>query len=431
LSPARAAPRHAYQVFTVNSQRLADMNATPFQDDIGYAAVTGTQETLAPTFRAFKALQPNLDPFTGASKGYFPWIWQFNVGGTDAIVPSWSSPLGVASHNANVAVNHISMGNSPGINNNVRTWLNNAIPRGAAHRAGFTGVPLSERNAYDGSTHAGGAGAPSVGGGLNNDAIIKAELSPAFPFTATFGTAPAQVGIQPVELTGMIRFGQIGTANFTLIVDEVEDEIMEKLGAVTLAQLNIAPGQLAGAGANDWVAFRVTHGRIGRPQSQSITGPDPGDGDTGTDGDHLIGYEMSELPDGQSPGTLATTPAYVLPPPTKGGPGNLTITFTGAVQTQNAGTGTQNIEVRILDNDPGINPDETLEIRNFAVAHPAGGVWNDLLIPYSSLVVLFLDGGGNVAGINDSSDENPAQIYQLLIEPGFTSNPESTTITVP
>jgi len=442
LTPARTAARHAYQVFSVGSQRLADLNGTPFDDDVGYAAIIGTQSNLFQVnlpgagslweFDAFFAMQANRDPGAmDASKPYFPWLKTFNAaaGATDGVVPAWSAALGVPSHNVSVAVNHISMQKNAALNNQVRTWLNNPIPRGAAQRAGFTGIPKSELNGYVGSTHAGGAGSPSVNAGVNPDAIIKVELSPTNPHEATFGTDSTQVGPRPITLTGMIRVNQIGTATFTIVADEVFDETLHNLGALPQASLGIAPGQLAGAAGSDYVAHRITSGRVGRRQEQELTGPDGG---TSEALEHFIGYESPAVPGtAQSPPTKVTLPVYVLAPLTKGGPGNLTVSFTGAAETRNAGTGTQTNTVNIIDDDGAFNPNETLQIVNQVIPHPAN-VWNGVLIPYSGSVVLFLNGSGYVAGANDSSDEAPpAELFQELIEPGLVSNPSSATILVP
>lgn len=46
--------------------------------------------------------------------------------------------------------------------------------------------------------------------------------------------------------------------------------------------------------------------------------------------DHLVSYEMDAIPgDGQSPPAECTIPGYVLPAPTKGAAGNLTISMCG------------------------------------------------------------------------------------------------------
>ena len=60
------------------------------------------------------------------------------------------------------------------------------------------------------------------------------------------------------------------------------------------------------------------------------------------------------------------------------------------------------------------------------LAHPPGA-WDGLLVPYSTSAALFVNGDGWVAGSNDHSGENPAQVYQYLIGPDESSD----TITVP
>src|SRR5262249_51137613 len=125
LTPARTAPRHAYQVFSINSQRLSQLNSRPFNDSVAYAAVIGTNPrldipgnlTINP-FQAFQPIARTLQP-------YCPWISEFNQGNTtDAIVPTWSASLGVPSHNFFVPVNHISLTTDARVQNQVRAWLN-------------------------------------------------------------------------------------------------------------------------------------------------------------------------------------------------------------------------------------------------------------------------------------------------------------------
>jgi hypothetical protein len=254
------------------------------------------------------------------------------------------------------------------------------------------------------------------------------ELSAATPFDAIYTSAPSDVGIKQATLTGMIQVNRIGTSTFTVVADEmITDEELHELGALSAGSLGIAAGQMTGAGANDFVAYRITSGMIGRKHNNILTGPD---GSSGEDDEHLVGYEMEDIPRGQSPPTEATTPDFVLPAPTKSGAGNLVITVNGAVQTTDSANPTQTSDVELWDRDGGIYPDDNLVEWNMTVNHPAG-VWNGLLIPYSSTASLYLDGGGNVRGPHGTSDENPAQVYQKLIEPGFTFNVKSSTITVP
>lgn len=423
LTPARAAARHAYQVFSVNSERLNQLNATPFHADVAYAAVVGTDATLFPFMDPFKAFQPNWDPIDGASKPYFPWIYEFNktAGATDSIVPRWSAELGVASHNAYIGVNHISMGASSQINSTVRNWLNAPMPLGNAQRASYTNTPpVSERNAYQGSTV--GANGISTGSGLNPDAIVKVELPTTESGEVIWRSDPIGAGIHVPVLTGMIKVSNIGTTNFRIVADELDDDELDNLGAIPLAGLNIAPSQLVGAGLNDWVAFRNSSGQIGRRQDQYLTGPD-GDSDSGyggNDNEFYVGYEMADLPGGQSPPLKVIVPEYVLPAPTAGGTGGLAVTFTGTVETQNAGTGLQTLDVRLYDQDGGLNPDDLLQSRSFNLLHPTD-VWDGLLIPYSNTLTLFLDSNGDVSGTEGTSGENPAQVYQYLVEAQATS----------
>ena len=54
-----------------------------------------------------------------------------------------------------------------------------------------------------------------------------------------------------------------------------------------------------------------------------------------------------------------------------------------------------------------------------------------MLIPYeSSAPRLFKDDNGYVAGVNGTSGEKQADIYQELVTPGWTPNPKSSTVKV-
>ncbi|MBI4028738.1 MAG: hypothetical protein HY360_27420, partial [Verrucomicrobia bacterium] len=454
LTAQRNAARHAYQVFSVNSQRLAQLNGVqanvaPLHNDVAYGAVVGTHTVMdipGPfDGTLYQIAQPTWNGWLSFERFYFPWVETFHnaAGATDAIVPEWSARIGLPSHNAEIDVNHVSMGNSPAINQQVRAWLNGAVPLGRDQRQSFlnTRVPQSVQNAYVGSEINPITGL-SKNAGLRRNAIVKVELQPdddsdfygigdSRPQSqhpvASFGTAPNQVGIRPTALTGMIRQGAINTTAFSILVDRaLTDTTLHSLGILNLAQLQINDPQPQ---ANDHAPYRITLGRIGRRHLGKLTGPNGAVSSAA--GSDFVGYASAAIPSGggQSPPTTVLLPDFVLPAPIKGGPGNLTLTLSGAAETRQANLAGQINHVRVYDRDQLLNPDDLLGVLNVNTPHPAN-VWNGLLIPYSTTLQLFIN-NGKVAGPQGSSGENPAQVYQKLIEPGGAPDSESDTVTVP
>jgi len=164
LTPARIAPRHAYQVFTVNSQRLLALNARPLHDDVSYAAITGVQDNLY-NLVDFGTLVPNHDSYIpGDAKPYFPWVDLFtkdgvDLDGTDGVVPKWSSKIsGITEDYHEVDCNHIEHMEDVDVMAKCREWLNKQLSLGIDHRSSWVTVPISERNAYMGSLIGGGRG---------------------------------------------------------------------------------------------------------------------------------------------------------------------------------------------------------------------------------------------------------------------------------
>ena len=422
LTTARVEPRHAYEVFSVNSERLHDLNSNPLHDDIGYAAISGTKETLYAVVD-FGSLVPNRDTFTpGDAKPYFPWIDLFrrdgiDIDGTDAIVPKWSSKISaVAADYLEVNKNHIELPNDDDVLNKCREWLNRSIARGVSHRPTWVHVPVSERNAYVGSTI--DAGGRSVGGGLRPTAIVKVELSPGSSSPLTISTTAASVGIKGAPLTGMITASSIATEEFKLISDEALDNV---LSIASLASLLIDAGDMNGAAGGNYVAFEVKNVKFGRKYSNVATGPN---GESDSTDTILIGYELQGEP-GQSPPTELILPNYTLDAPVKTG---LSLQLSGAIDVSGAGSGSQVVETRVYDSDLGI--DTHLETKTFELMHPQGA-WNGVLIPYSTDVTLGLNAVGHVVGSLGDSGEDQPEVYQYLIRPGTASNPSSATILVP
>jgi len=295
------------------------------------------------------------------------------------------------------------------------------------HRSSWVSIPVSERNAYAGSTKQNDDS--SQYGGLRNDAIIKVELTPGDSYAKTINTTAAEVGIKEAVITGMIRKNQIGTINFALVSDEVIhiDPVLNNLGTVPLSDIKSSEADLIGAGDNHYIPFSITGVKYGRTYDRKATGPNGIS--TVVAGDVYIGYVSNAIPYGQSPPTKLILPTYKLDTPSicwSGGSGAI-LTVTGAVDVQNAGSGSQDVVVNIYDEDVTI--DTLLATSTFSVAHP-DGVWNGVLIPYNTNVLgLYIDLDGDVKGPLGDSHENPAQIKQVLVRDG--NNPDSDTINYP
>lgn len=440
LPPAGNRPRHCYEEFSINSERLARLNARPFHNHVGYAAVVGTSQRLKSLRDPFIGFAPFWSPATRSSYSYFPWIYHFHQGpgATDSIVPVWSAELGTPSHNAYLPVTHEGMDLDPAVQSTVRAWLNGAdpasgrlqpLPLGAAQRAAYKNTPpVSDRNAYDGSKI--GPDNMSTGSGLRRRAIVKAELSPNDPYTAIYGTAPDEVGPKKVVLTGMIQLKDVGSQRFVIESHERGyNNTLHDLGIVTRADYNLDPNDLVGAGPDDYVTYEIDIGRIGRTRARTLTGPS-GTSTFVPGGNHLVSYQMDKIPDGRSPATAVTLPNYVLPPPEKGGPNNLTLTLRGAVECENAGTGSQMVTVQLYAKNRF--RDDKLEEVTFRQTHPPG-VWNGLLIPYKFVTNLTIDASGRLAGNSGWTRNMPASVFQMLIMSAFNPfyRPESDTVPVP
>jgi len=58
--------------------------------------------------------------------------------------------------------------------------------------------------------------------------------------------------------------------------------------------LHISAEQECGAGPGDYVAFKITSGRIGRKHDNVVTGPD---GQGIDDSSHALIFKMADIPD--------------------------------------------------------------------------------------------------------------------------------------
>jgi hypothetical protein len=304
LDIKRLATRHFFQDAAVNSERLDELNTTPFNPDVAYAAIAGTDITLKGL-----DLYNDFAPWRGLDASYFPWMKTFDSGtfATDAVVPKWSALLGVTSHNATVFANHNGLTTERDVFSYVQAWLNGttlhrgndlkltmgtyvAVPLGLAQRAAWTNEPpLSVRNAYVGSTVQDDG--TSKGAGLNRDAIIKLEIIPE-DILPTYGAAmmplpgnlnnelrpivmtPNNIlgtsGFQPVA-TGMIQAKNISFLKVRLVAPHTQQDWDTILDQVDFAP-NGAFSTNATAGLNDWVRFRIPFSTVTRLKANGLKG---------------------------------------------------------------------------------------------------------------------------------------------------------------
>ena len=387
--------------------------------------------------------------------------------------------LGVAAFNQPIAVGHTQMQTSSAVQSCVLDWLTGTTPNApttpqpmplgsaqrAAWNAGGFGIPVSDRNAYQGSSVVGGT---STVAGLNRNAIVKVELDPSdsTPYYGTngviYGCGPDDVGLQPVAITGMIQVQNIGLESIQIdagnsgwVSGEVGGPALRNLAVLSQAQLNIPASALVGAQPGDYVPFCVTTvagngvtttaAYIGRTADGSLTGPDGVSTQWGAT--QYAGYVLS-VP-GQAPlqspftGVVMPTYAYGILAPQQTGvnpngtPPTITLLMSGSVATSglasNAlsdGTTSQTITVDTYYTSPAGSG--ILVTAPVSVPQPAG-VWNGLLIPYSFNQVLYFDLTG-VYGYppyvsSGTGPSNPVGIYQYLVGPNLQS--VTTTITPP
>jgi len=412
--PDTGGVREFYEVDSVNSSRLAALASDGFSSDVGYAAVVG-QESIIDHASLYSALEP-LGAF---GESYFPWIVQFDggAGQTDGVVPVWSAKLG--EYNFFVQANHIQLVQNADVHTQVLQWLNDpAVPLGSAQRTVYKGtVPASQRSAYQGASGIDSAG-HLTGGGLNPNAIIGVSFEGSGMLSVTWGTQPADAGIKTPILTGMIQKKDIGHKDFSIVAYDLDNRsvtVIDNLGYVSEG-LNIDPAQMEAAGPDDWLAFHVTSGGVGRRRLQALVGPNG----TGPEGYRAsLAYVMPALPNVRSPLTPVYLPKYVLPTPVHNG---LSVTVTGTVESQ--GTGSQGVEVNLYAKRTFF--DDLLSGALIDVIHPEGA-FPGVLLPYSATINLSRDPNGNVAGTLGSSGTPSASVYQYLSEGGISSG----TVTVP
>ena len=419
------APRPFYEDDSVNSARLIALNSNPFNSDIGYASIIGTKRTtpvsLAGPFVApvdlYQVMQPEFD---GVS--YFPWIYQFDNapsgtinGGTDGVVPTWSAALGVTAYNKYILTDHIDLVQNPDVQSQALQWLNDPnVPLGSTQRAAWSPQPpVSERNAYVGATKIDPTTGRLTGGGLNPLALIGVSF-PQTGMGSAIWDASTGAGVHYATLTGMIRRGDIGNVSFGVsgLPDDkahfgVEPSLLDNF-KISLGPSNIPPAALQGANPSDWVPFTISLGKLGRRYDPILTGPK---GQTQPSPFQFVTYQMADLPGGSSPPTVVQLPHYSLPAPSASG---MLVTLSGSVESENSLALSQTTRVLLKASRPIF--DDNLWINDLSVSHP-GGIWDGLLIPYSSAVTLrYIDDDGKTAigGPNGYTDGTSADLYQYI-----------------
>lgn len=297
-----------------------------------------------------------------------------------------------------------------------------------SHRTQFNAATVtdagSRANAYKGSVLIGTA---SVLGGVVQEAIVQVKFSKAHPDAdLDMSTEPSLLkskgGIVKATCTGMIKDSG---RHVTVVYDGVLDQKLHD-------NISVPYG-----GSGDLETF-IVEGRIGRTVDADILGPDGQENNLGTGGETWdVGYEMSgsayaDWNARQSPPTSIEYPAFEMSPPSgtspvPSTPGNA-FTCEGGVHTTGTPGGTQNVQLRVIDNDLWPNPNDLLVDVTFPQSIPAAS-FSGALIPCSHDVNLFKDSGGHVAGADGSSDESSAQVFQELPDIGEHSGTVTITVT--
>ena len=422
----------ALQVIAVGSKVLNQLNILPFHNDVAYGSIVGDKYKVYGVLNGYKWLEPMYDAVGADTKSYFPWLSGLdgNTNASDGIVPVWSQTLPERSHS--FPEDHLSEPASTNVRQWVRTWLNDVtLPKGAAHRTVF-GPPnsvdaISRLTAYKGSQLVLGS-TTSMYAGVVQDAIVQVKFSKAHdtadlsmpasnpPVLGTKG------GIVKVTCTGMVNSGG---RHVTIVQDDLApnpDNTLHDSIAVPYS------------GSGELRTFCVD-GKVGRTVKASILGPDGWANNLQGGANWDVGYKMSgnayaEWNVKQSPPNRIEYTSYQLPPPsgtstvsTNGNP----FTCEGGVPTTGTPGGTQNVRLRMIDNDPWPNFNNVLVDVIFSQAIPTTS-FIGALIPYSHDVTLFKDGGGYVAGTNGSSDEVSTAVFQELPDIGEYSGNVNVTV---
>lgn len=452
----------AHQAMSFESQILIALNGTePFHDDIAYASIVGTDDRVrvygVPFFNAYRLVDPHIEwPYRVANKSYFPWLRMLDGGisQSDGIVPVWSQALPARSENIGQPFgNHISFLDDRcswrgGACQIVDGWLQDStLPRGSQHRSPFLNNPIfqedSHRNALAGAGVMGGTlydGGILAGGGINEAAIVKVELSALAGADLNTSTTPPELGskggILQVTMTGMApvqadgqlpKMQVVRDAGFPSFGDEQIDEVstMASGPGAEVGQLRTVKGI----------------GRIARSEAGSLVGPEASSPNLVDEEEWAIGYEMAGFPAfGQSPPARILFPDYVLPPPV--GPGGIPpytlrvgyppgeiFTVSGGVNVTEAPGTTQTVRAELVLDDL-VN--FVLDSKSFSMTVPADAWlpvddWHPrIIVPYSSDAFrLWRDTEtGYIRGPHTTPiDAFSVEVFQELFQPDPILNP--------
>ena len=429
----------ALRVMTHESDVLGVLNDTaPFNDDVAYGAIVGTDSQmdflLIPLLNLFYDFEPTRGLLT-AQKNYFPWMNILDGGAndSDAVVAVYSQTLPARS--ANVPFDHLTYHDSASVQNTVSIWLQDStLPRGDVHRPAFLAQVIpdeaSRDNAFFGSML---VGTESVGGGLEQDAIVQVEFSgPTLGMSGGLPELDSKGGIVTATMTGMARVDVAGTAQSETLT-LVEDDIVDTTLHVVVESIH--PGSTP---VGELFTFSI-EAIIARDQDSQILGPD-GSLFNFIGGEiWSVGYEISGHPDyDQSPWTDIDYPAFALPTifvPSEtepfivaGAPGSA-FTVEGGVHATSGGGGTQMVNSELWEDN--FFSDTLIEDRTFSVSMPSN-TFTGALMPYSEVDwFLFKNGSGYVEGASgNSSGETNATVYQYLNQTAGFSNPSSANVSV-
>ena len=422
----------AFETLPVNSLKLQQLasgknGSGPFQNDVGYAAVFGTDTTIdlglpflhnVSLNKAFVPLFGNYG--TTNDTPYFPWI-KAREGVNDSVVPDWSAKLGVDSYNFAVAVDHGNLPKNAASFGKAISWLNGnsnfgdfgQVPLGANQRATYRRSPPDwATNAYEAN-----------GTGLNRDAIIKVELDP-LDKTAWYGTRPPawsadpndnMLGIRQVKVTGMVEKSSATSVRVSILNAEASTDTL--LSTMATGQEIVTYGA-----GNGLVPFSVNLD-IGRAK----------DGITGlrghannfsviynlyarvvdSIGNPVPGFSSTNYMINATPNSAIEVPEFnqlflLEKDPVNG----LRITARGAFEIEAGGSTPTSDILRIYSDD--FSPFNTL-IHEVVVLTPAGFIgWNKLLVGYKTTFVLTRDANGKVKGNKASSGLTFPWIFQYL-----------------
>lgn len=410
----------ALEVLSVTSEALNRLNANPFDNDVAYGSIVGTQERVYGVFNGFIWIEPFRNTtFRPAHRSYFPWYSGLDGGSgqSDGIVPVWSEILPAWSQA--FARSHLGYMDSSEVQDTVAGWLNfKALPRGKAHRTAFQrAIPHggSRANAFRGAVLDLDSGSYRRAG-VASDAIVQCQLLKAHSDTDLTGSPRGAVldvkgGVVDVKCTGMVMDGNRKAA---IVHDSV-------LNSVTFHKDIPVPY----SGSGELETFDV-RGKVGRSDVSSscpdLVGPHGGI-TCGSRRDWSLAYVvggasyMNWSAMRSAPATLSIVLRYRLPAPSGPSsvsppPGGAFLIEGGAVISAAGGT-SERIDVKVQDYDgPAVTPDVLVEKRLTLVI--PNDAFPKLTLPYSTTIYLYRNSNGHVTGLFGTSNESRAEVYQSL-----------------